>query len=72
MTAETFHRLLASTNFSQNGETYTKQFAENVILAADFAAQKLHYPPQIKINRETTTNFSAPKFRDTVFPVFCY
>lgn len=63
LTLETLPTLLEYLNFTQNGNVWTKTFANNAYLKVDFAKNELIYPEDLGlvVNERQTCNFNAPE-----------
>lgn len=60
ITTKNFKPLLHQLDFIQSDTIFTKKI-RSFELKVDFKSQKITYPEGLKINRETTTNFSQPE-----------
>lgn len=63
ITKENFKKVLGQLNFTQDKKIFTKIFgddSENKLIA-DFENESLTFPENLKIQRQTITNFSAPE-----------
>lgn len=62
ITLENFPSVLEALDFIKTGDVYSKHFEKSGCdLKADFKNKKLIYPDQVKIHRQTTTNFAEPE-----------
>ncbi len=59
---ENFKEVLDCLGFTKENDIWTKNFKEfDCKLKADFKNEKLIYPKEIKVNDQTTSNFSSPE-----------
>ena len=62
ITKENFKQLLHYLDFTSKNDIFTKYFTEfDCKLKADLKNKKLIYPKEIKVNDQTTSNFSSPE-----------
>lgn len=63
ITQENLINILSLLNFEQNGQIWTKTFANNAYLKVDFAKKELIYPEDLGlvINERQTCHFNAPE-----------
>ena len=63
ITKENFKKVLGQLNFTQDKKIFTKIFGDDSEnkLVADFENESLTFPENLKIQRQTITNFSAPE-----------
>ena len=57
ITKDNFKNVLQVLNFNRNGKIFFKQFGDDKLIA-DFENEKLIYPKNLIVNRNTVTNFS--------------
>ncbi|OCR89254.1 SAM-dependent methyltransferase [Campylobacter fetus subsp. testudinum] len=61
ITKDNLKQVLQNLNFKQNGEIYTKTYANNAEIKVDFKNEKIIYPAELKKGDETTCNFLHPE-----------